>query len=67
VENEGVAPDVEAWQDSRRMREGHGPQLEKAAETALELLKKIPRKVTPGRQTRIIIRACRSCRSRAYG
>jgi tricorn protease len=47
VENEGVAPDVEVWQDPKLMREGHDPQLEKAVETALELLKKNPAKSYP--------------------
>jgi tricorn protease len=42
VENHGIAPDVEVWQDPRLVREGHDPQLEKAVETAMELLKQHP-------------------------
>jgi len=42
VENHGIAPDVEVWQDPKLVREGHDPQLEKAVEVALDLLKKNP-------------------------
>lgn len=38
VENHGVAPDIEVWQDPRLMREGHDPQLERAVAEALRLL-----------------------------
>jgi tricorn protease len=39
VENEGVAPDIEVFQDPKLVAGGHDPQLEKAVEVALELLK----------------------------
>ncbi len=39
VENEGVAPDIEVFQDPKKVAAGHDPQLEKAVEVALELLK----------------------------
>ncbi|MGO9269709.1 MAG: PDZ domain-containing protein [Terriglobia bacterium] len=42
VENHGIAPDVEVWQDPKLVRAGHDPQLEKAVEVALDLLKKNP-------------------------
>jgi len=42
VENHGIAPDVEVWQDPKLVREGHDPQLEKAVQVALDLLKKNP-------------------------
>jgi len=42
VENHGIAPDIEVWQDPKLVREGHDPQLERAVETALEILKKNP-------------------------
>ena len=42
VENHGIAPDIEVDQDPKLVREGHDPQLEKAVETALEMLKKNP-------------------------
>ncbi len=42
VENHGIAPDVEVWQDPKLVREGHDPQLEKAVQVALDLLKKTP-------------------------
>jgi len=38
VENHGVAPDIEVWQDPKLVREGHDPQLEAAIRKALELL-----------------------------
>lgn len=44
VENHGVAPDVEVWQDPARMRQGHDPQLEKAIAIALKQLKANPPK-----------------------
>lgn len=44
VENHGVAPDVEVWQDPAQMRAGHDPQLEKAVSIALDKLKKNPPK-----------------------
>ena len=39
VENEGVAPDIEVEQDPKLMRGGGDPQLERAVEVALELMK----------------------------
>ena len=39
VENEGVAPDIEIEQGVKLVNQGHDPQLEKAVEVALELLK----------------------------
>jgi tricorn protease len=42
VENRGVTPDFEVEMDPKLVREGHDPQLEKAVEVALDLLKKNP-------------------------
>ncbi len=42
VENHGIAPDVEVDLDPKLVREGHDPQLERAVEVAMELLKKNP-------------------------
>ena len=42
VEGEGVAPDIEVEQDPAAVRAGHDPQLEKAIEVVMELLKKNP-------------------------
>ena len=42
VENHGVAPDYEVAMDPKLVREGHDPQLEKAVEVVLELLKAHP-------------------------
>ncbi|HLH02823.1 MAG TPA: PDZ domain-containing protein [Bryobacteraceae bacterium] len=42
VENHGIAPDVEVDLDPKAMRAGHDPQLERAVDVALELLKKNP-------------------------
>ncbi len=42
VENHGIAPDIEVDQDPKLVREGHDPQLERAVEVALDLLKKEP-------------------------
>jgi tricorn protease len=42
VENHGVAPDIEVSMDPKLVREGHDPQLEKAVETVMELLKHHP-------------------------
>jgi len=42
VENHGIQPDVEVEMDPRLVREGHDPQLEKAVEVVMELLKKNP-------------------------
>jgi tricorn protease len=42
VENKGVAPDVESWNDPAAVRQGRDPQLEKAVEVALEQLRRNP-------------------------
>jgi tricorn protease len=42
VENHGVPPDIEVEYDPKAVREGHDPQLEKAVEVVMELLKKNP-------------------------
>jgi tricorn protease len=42
VENRGVPPDIEVEMDPQLVREGHDPQLEKAIEVALDMLKKNP-------------------------
>jgi tricorn protease len=42
VENHGIPPDVEVDMDPKLVREGHDPQLERAVEVALDLLKKNP-------------------------
>jgi tricorn protease len=42
VENHGIAPDVEVELDPKLVREGHDPQLEKAVEIVMEMLKKNP-------------------------
>ena len=42
VENHGVPPDIEVELDPQAVREGHDPQLEKAVEVVLDLLKKNP-------------------------
>ncbi|HEX5313290.1 MAG TPA: PDZ domain-containing protein, partial [Gammaproteobacteria bacterium] len=42
VENHGIAPDIEIWQDPKLVREGHDPQLEMAVDTGLKQLRKHP-------------------------
>jgi tricorn protease len=42
VENVGIAPDIEVDQDPALVRQGRDPQLEKAVEVVLDLLKKNP-------------------------
>ena len=42
VENRGIAPDVEVEMDPKAVRDGHDPQLEKAVEVVMDLLKKTP-------------------------
>ncbi len=42
VENHGVAPDLEVELDPKAVREGHDPQLERAVEVVMDLLKKNP-------------------------
>lgn len=44
VENHGIAPDVEVWQDPELMRQGRDPQLEKSVEIAMQQLKENPPK-----------------------
>ena len=42
VENHGITPDIEVDMDPALVRQGHDPQLEKAVEVVMELLKKNP-------------------------
>ncbi|HTU33709.1 MAG TPA: PDZ domain-containing protein, partial [Candidatus Acidoferrum sp.] len=42
VENHGIPPDIEVWQDPKLIREGHDPQLEKAVAVAMQQLKEHP-------------------------
>lgn len=42
VENHGVAPDVEVWQDPQQVRDGKDPQLDRAVEIAMKQLKANP-------------------------
>jgi tricorn protease len=42
VENHGITPDVEVDLDPKLVREGHDPQLERAVEVVMDLLKKNP-------------------------
>ena len=42
VENHGIPPDVEVWQDPKLIREGHDPQLERAIAVAMQELKEHP-------------------------
>ncbi|MGH8146315.1 MAG: S41 family peptidase [Rhodanobacteraceae bacterium] len=42
VENHGIAPDVEVWQNPQLVREGHDPQLERAVQIAMQQLKANP-------------------------
>jgi tricorn protease len=42
VENHGIPPDVEVWQDPKLVRQGHDPQLEQAVAVAMEALRKSP-------------------------
>jgi len=42
VENHGIAPDFEVELDPKLVRQGHDPQLEKAVEVTMEVLKKNP-------------------------
>jgi tricorn protease len=42
VENHGVSPDIEVEYDPKAARAGHDPQLEKAVEVVMELLKQNP-------------------------
>jgi len=47
IENKGITPDVLVEQDAKLVIEGHDPQLEKAVEVALELLKTKEVKLLP--------------------
>jgi tricorn protease len=47
VENYGVPPDVEVEDDPKAVRAGHDPQLEKAVEVVLSLLREHPRPPAP--------------------
>jgi len=47
VENHGITPDIEVMMDPKLVREGHDPQLERAVEVVLDLLKKNPPPVYP--------------------
>lgn len=42
VENHGIAPDIEVWQDPKLVREGHDPQLEHAVAYLLKQLAEHP-------------------------
>jgi tricorn protease len=42
VENHGIDPDIEVELEPKLVREGHDPQLEKAVETVMEMLRKNP-------------------------
>jgi tricorn protease len=42
VEDHGIPPDVEVWQDPKLVREGHDPQLEQAVAIAMAALRKSP-------------------------
>jgi tricorn protease len=42
VEDHGIAPNVEVWQDPKLVRQGHDPQLEQAVAVAMEALKQTP-------------------------
>ena len=42
VENHGISPDVEVELDPKLVREGHDPQLERAVQVVLDLLKEHP-------------------------
>jgi tricorn protease len=47
VENHGVPPDIEVELDPKALRQGHDPQLEKAVEVVMDLLKKNPLPTAP--------------------
>jgi len=42
VENHGIAPNIEVWQNPKLVREGHDPQLEKAVQVLMQELKEHP-------------------------
>ena len=47
VENKGVAPDIEVEMEPKIIRQGRDPQLEKAVQTALDMLKTQETKLLP--------------------
>ncbi|MBU6421805.1 MAG: PD40 domain-containing protein [Gammaproteobacteria bacterium] len=47
VENHGIAPNIEVWQDPKLVREGHDPQLEKTVEVLMQQLKAHPAPLFP--------------------
>ncbi len=42
VENHGISPDIEVWQDPALVRQGHDPQLERAVAAVLKQLEEHP-------------------------
>jgi tricorn protease len=42
VENHGIPPDIEVFEDPKLVREGHDPQLEAGVKRAMELLREHP-------------------------
>jgi tricorn protease len=42
VEDHGIPPDIEVWQDPKLMREGRDPQLEAAVAKAMQMLRQHP-------------------------
>ncbi|MGH8042186.1 MAG: S41 family peptidase [Rudaea sp.] len=42
VENHGIAPDIEVWQDPAQTRQGHDPQLERGVAELMQALKEHP-------------------------
>ncbi|MGA9420869.1 MAG: PDZ domain-containing protein, partial [Rhodanobacteraceae bacterium] len=42
VENHGIAPDMDVWQDPEQVRKGHDPQLERAVAYLMQQLAKHP-------------------------
>jgi tricorn protease len=47
VEGKGIAPDIEVEMTPKEVMDGHDPQLEKAVEEAMRLLKANPVKLSP--------------------
>ncbi|HET8940477.1 MAG TPA: S41 family peptidase, partial [Rudaea sp.] len=47
VENHGIAPDIEVWQDPKLVRAGHDPQLEHAVAYLLKQLAEHPQQQYP--------------------
>ncbi len=42
VENHGIAPDIEVWQDPQAVRQGRDPQLDAAVAEAMRMLRRHP-------------------------